>query len=245
MNSLFVQKSTLFVLLVTCQLLRVISFAPPFGIAALFRPKTLVFQPTLGDDDKLITAAKFFTDAFWAGKIGGADTLSQRQSKSLSNQQIAEFRKRYSLRVGADRRSELLICQDGETGEITGCAGIELSNISTANGKSVEFKAPLMSNLAVGKNFRRMSIAEDLVKVAEEMARKEWGYDEVYLYVEKRNIPAFKLYRKLGYTAQWEDDTSTTLIPTSRGTLVSEPTVIICMKKSLNGLSLGRFLPFL
>lgn len=242
---LYLQRYTLLALVITCHVSSVIGFAPPFGISALFRPKTLVFQPSLGDDGKLITAAKFFTDAFWAGKIGGTDTLSQRQSKSLSNQQIAEFRKRYSLRVGADRRSELLICQDGDTGEITGCAGIELSKISTANGKSIEFKAPLMSNLAVSKDFRRMGIAEDLVKAAEEIARKQWGYDEVYLYVEKRNTPAFKLYRKLGYTTQWEDDTSTTLIPTSRGTLVSEPTVIVCMKKSLNGLSLGRFLPFL
>lgn len=38
---------------------------PPMGIGALFRPKNMSFEPNLGEDDELIRAAKFFTEAFW------------------------------------------------------------------------------------------------------------------------------------------------------------------------------------
>jgi len=140
-----------------------------------------------------------------------------------------------------DRRCELVVCKNAESGDIYGCAGIEVSNISTPNGKRVQFAAPLMSNLAVGRAYRRKGIAEDLVKAAEDLALKEWGYKECYLYVEKRNAAALKLYRKLGYRAQWEDDTATTLVPTIKGNVVTKPTVIICMKKVLGAGFFGRF----
>ena len=42
------------------------AFSPPtLGIGALFRPKNMLFEPNLGEDDELIRAAKFFTEAFW------------------------------------------------------------------------------------------------------------------------------------------------------------------------------------
>lgn len=218
---------------------------PVLGLGAiLFRPKNMVVLPNQGDDGELVEAAKFFTDAFWAGKAGGAKELSPKQIKSLGNSQIAEFRKRYGgklLNKKQDRRAELVVCKNDASGDIYGCAGIEVSDISTPNGKSTRFAGPLMSNLAVGKKFRRKGIAEDLVKATEELALKEWGFDECYLYVEKRNAPALKLYKKLGYKVQWEDDTATTLIPTVKGTVVSKPTVIICMRKVLGKGIFGRF----
>jgi len=152
---------------------------PTFGLGAiLFRPKNLVIRPNLGQDEELIDAAKFFTDAFWTGKIGGATKLNERQLKSLSNSQIAEFRKRYGGKVvmkSQDRRSELVICKNSMSNEIYGCAGIEVSDIKTPNGKGTRFSAPLMSNLAVGRQFRRKGIAELLVKATEDLALKEWG----------------------------------------------------------------------
>ncbi len=217
--------------------------APSMGIGALFfKPKNVV-RPNLGDDSELLDAAKFFTESFWAGKTketreGG---LTPKQYKMLKNSQSAEFRKRYGMKLGNDRRAELLVCKNESSGDIYGCAGIEVSKISTTNGRSVDFPAPLMSNLAVGKNYRRRGLAEDLVKAAEEMALKEWGYGECYLYVEKKNTPALKLYKKLGYKVQWEDDTATSLTPTAKGNVTSVPTVILCMKKTLGKGLLGRF----
>merc|ERR1712238_220697 len=91
----------------------------------------------------------------------------------LSKQQVAEFRRRYGPSMSArDRRSELILCQNSKTGEVMGCAGVEVCNVETPNGTSAEYPAPLMSNLAVGKKFRRKGIAEDLVRAVEDLVRK-------------------------------------------------------------------------
>jgi len=225
-----------------------ISPLPILGIGALFRPRNMVFRPTLGDDEDLVDSARFFTEAFWAGKIGGVDELSPTQSRSVSKQQIAEFRRRYGPSLSTrDRRSELIICQNSKTGEVMGCAGVEVCRVETPNGTSTQNPSPLMSNLAVGKKFRRKGIAEDLVKAVEDLVRNEWGYDDCYLFVEERNKPGVKLYRKLGYKVKWTDETATTLVPRSNGSMATSPTVLLSMKKSLgSGLSaaLGRIFPF-
>lgn len=221
---------------------------PIFGIGALFRPRNMVFRPTLGDDTDLVDSANFFTKAFWAGKTGGADELSSTQSRSLSRQQIAEFRKRYGAAVSSrDRRSELFICQNSKTGEVMGCAGVEVCRVETPNGKSVQTPSPLMSNLAVGKKYRRKGIAEDLVRAVENLVRKEWGYDDCYLFVEKRNAPGVKLYRKLGYRVEWTDETATTLVPRANGSMSTSPTILLSMKKPLGGglgYAIRSILPF-
>lgn len=228
-------------------LINVQSFSPPtLGLGAIFfRPKNIVILPNQGQDAELIDAAKFFTAAFWTGKVGGAAKLSEKQIKYLSNSQIAEFRKRYGVKFMSktqDRRSELVVCKNQLSNEIYGCAGIEVSDIKTSAGSGLKVCAPLMSNLAVGRQFRRRGIAELLVKATEDIALKEWGYKECYLYVEKRNIPALKLYKKLGYQVQWEDENATTLVPTTQGSVVTRPTVILCMRKVLGVGLFGRIL---
>ena len=92
-----------------------------------------------------------------------------------------------------------------------------------------------MSNVAVSPRWRRRGIAELLVKEIERLVRIEWGYDDVYLYVEQRNKPAVRLYQKLGYRTFWVDNTAKTLVPTTNGGMANEPTTIVCMRKRLNG----------
>lgn len=175
--------------------------------------------------------------------------LSAAQAASLERQQIQEFRRRYTSPRNlslADKRSELLICTNSNN-ELMGCAGIEIDIIqkpSEATYGLDPIKGPLMSNLAVGRSFRRRGVAEELVQKAEDIARKEWGFDECYLYVEKRNVPAVKLYQKLGYKKVWEDNKAKTMVPTTGGKLKSAPTTIVCMKKRFSLGVLGRFLPF-
>eukprot|EP00978_Attheya_sp_CCMP212_P044609 scaffold316196_cov59-Attheya_sp.AAC.1 len=113
-------------------------------------------------------------------------------------------------------------------------------------GGGVDVRAPLMSNLAVGRKFRRKGIAEDLVVAAEELARKQWGFDSCYLYVEKKNSAAIKLYRKLGYKTSWEDPNATTLLPAESGDIQNSQTTLVCMKKRLTGVGaiLDRLNPF-
>jgi len=218
---------------------------PILGIGALlFRPRNIKFvksSETDSNDEALTQAGKFFVDAFWTGKVGGADTLSSNQANTLERQQIMEFKKRYKVTGGGkgkgnnlpgnyagrsiDSTSELVLCLDGK-GECIGCAGVEYDTT---------FTAPLMSNLAISRSYRRKGLAESLVKATELIAQKEWGYDDVYLYVEKRNAPAVKLYKKLGYRTLWEDDSATTLLPMKDGKVANGKTTIVCMKKRLGG----------
>jgi GNAT superfamily N-acetyltransferase len=112
----------------------------------------------------------------------------------------------------------------------------KVEKIKKMDGYDGTIFAPLMSNLAISKQYRRRGLAEELVKATELIARKEWGYNECYLYVEKRNVPAIKLYTKLGYKPIWEDDNATTLVPSVDGRgVVNGKTTIVCMKKKLGG----------
>jgi len=209
---------------------------PILGLGAIFlRPRGILIRPSQGEVNDLESAAKFFTLAFWQSKATATESVSNTQLLSLEKRQKAEFRRRYG-QTGApqDRRAELILCKNSK-GEVIGCAGIEVDNVSTASGKSIgRLKAPLMSNLAVGKQFRRKGLAEDLVKSVEDLVLKEWGYDECFLFVEKKNRAAVKLYRKLGYKVAWEDDESSSLVPNKAGNMQYAPTVILCMKKKLN-----------
>jgi ribosomal protein S18 acetylase RimI-like enzyme len=223
----------------------VASFSPSFGLGAVFfQPKGLITSSTKGQPQKLQQASDFFVDAFWVGKAGGGPKaqLNDRQRRSLGTTQYMEFRGRYA--GDARGQSELVICQLPD-GEVIGCAGIEVSPIPNGNLQAMSKKrAPLMSNLAVSRKYRRKGIGELLVKEAERLARLEWGADDCYLYVEQRNAAAVKLYQKLGYRKVWVDKDAKTLIPTSNGNLINEPTQIVCMRKRLNMGLLGRLWPF-
>ncbi len=184
-------------------------------------------------DDDLVEAGRFFTSAFWTGKVGGgAKVLTSSQIKELTSKQISEFRRRYGGRNGLDKKSKLILCKNGKN-ELMGCLGVEVTNIDREDGGSV--RAPLMSNVAVGGKFRRKGVGKELVYTAEEIARKQWGYDECYLYVEKRNMPAVRFYNNLGYRTAWETNDYQTLIPKESGRIISEPTLLLCMKKKLGG----------
>jgi len=219
-------------------------FTISFGIGAvLFQPKGLITKSAEGNVPVLLEASDFFIDAFWVGKVGGGATeLSEKQRKTLSATQFYEFRSRYA---GVGRgQSELILCQL-PTGELTGCAGIEVSQIPDKKLKSLKTQTgPLMSNLAVGRDFRRKGIAEKLVNEAERMVRYEWGYSDCYLYVEERNKAAVRLYQKLGYKKMWVDKEATTLLPSTNGKLQNSPTNIVCMKKRLDLGLIGRLWPF-
>jgi N-acetylglutamate synthase-like GNAT family acetyltransferase len=232
-----------------CLLLLIIepanSFQPPsFGIASMLFPvrsKQIIGISTQDMADKrtsLADASYFFVDAFWTGKVGGgAKQLADRQRRQLEQSQLAEFNKRYG---SSSRRksSELLVCRDGALGPVVACAGVEVDTIPSGSLTGpVLTKAPLMSNLAVSRNYRRRGLAEDLVKSVEQLVQEEWGYDECFLYVEERNQGAVKLYQKLGYRKLWRDPYAETLLPTSTGDLSNSRTTIVCMRKELGSQS--------
>lgn len=166
---------------------------------------------------------------------GGAKQLTERQRKSLYQSQLLEFKRRYGKKVGADRRAEMLLCENSQQ-QLMGVAAVEVETIPEFSLTSMSrTRAPLMSNVAVSKRWRRRGIAEMLVKEIERLVRLQWGYDDIYLYVEERNKPAIRLYQKLGYKRYWSDNTAKTLLPSTSGGMTNEPTTIVCMRKRLTG----------
>ncbi|WP_309229651.1 GNAT family N-acetyltransferase [Oscillatoria sp. FACHB-1407] len=61
-----------------------------------------------------------------------------------------------------------------------------------------------LSNLAVGKEFRRQGVAFQLLRACERIAL-DWGYRDLYLHVLENNQPARQLYLKAGYQIQREE----------------------------------------
>jgi ribosomal protein S18 acetylase RimI-like enzyme len=207
--------------------------------------------------DELRLVTDLFVDSFWQGKVGGGTKqLTEAQSRTLQAQQYSEFRRRYSRGLN----TQLLVCKDTRNNNIPiGCAGVEVDTVAifsdeyrqppltgflaSLTGNNIPEKptgrwdtkmiyAPVMSNLVVSRDYRGKGIAQQIVAEVEDLCQ-EWGYDECYLYVEKRNIPAVKLYQKMGYKTLWQDEQAKTLLPTTAGDLESAPTVILCMKKIL------------
>jgi GNAT superfamily N-acetyltransferase len=222
------------------------AFTPPtLGLGALLNPVRGGYIEGVSEAESkrtaLLEASDFFVESFWTSKVGGgADKLTDRQRKELGKSQEAEFNKRYGGGGSSGRRrtSELVLYRNSDD-EIIACAGVEVDIIPDGglDGPMVA-KAPLMSNLAVSRKYRRRGLAEALVAAVEELAQDEWGYDECYLYVEQQNRAAIKLYQKLGYRQLWNDASARTLLPTSKGDLDSAPTVLVCMRKTLGKQSL-------
>jgi GNAT superfamily N-acetyltransferase len=223
------------------------AFTPPtFGLGALLNPVRggYIEGVSIADSKRtaLQEASDFFVESFWTSKVGGgASKLTDRQRKELGKSQQVEFNKRYggSVSSGGSRRTSELVLYRNAADEIIACAGVEVDVIPDGglDGPMIT-KAPLMSNLAVSRQYRRRGLAEALVAAVEELAHDEWGYDECYLYVEQQNRAAIKLYQKLGYRQLWNDASARTLLPTSKGDLDSAPTVLVCMKKMLGKQSL-------
>jgi len=218
------------------------AFTPPsLGIGAVLFPvrgnKIAGVSESPNQRMEIVEASDFFVDAFWTNKVGGgARQLTDRQRRQLEQSQTAEFTKRYGgrRRQRRGRESELLICRN-KRDEVIACVGVEVDRIPDGALKGPTIKqAPLMSNLAVSRKYRRRGLAEELVAAVENLVRKQWGYEQCYLYVEERNRAAIKLYRKLGYRKLWRDDSAKTLLPKASGDLDAASTVIVCMGKDLN-----------
>lgn len=263
-NSLIVKKLLHQLSLPSVSAFQITLIKPPiFGIGSIFSKPQNEIQPCRNLDD-LKSAGMFFTDAFWTDKVGGgARKLSVPQKMQLQRQQTSEFQRRYGFfndqaqlitcrSIGKDKTKakkdiERGIVDKGE--EIMGCIGVEIDDVFSKkpkiNGKERErVFAPLMSNLAVGRSFRRRGLAEDLVSAVENLVKAEWGYDSCYLYVEKRNRAAVNLYKKMGYWPIWENKDATTLLPTDNGRILDSPTTLVCMRKNLKIGILSRILPF-
>ena len=223
-----------------------ISVPPTFGLASLLFPVRNVNVVTYSDllqstdifsyKTELEKASDFFVDSFWTAKVGGGtNQLSSNQQGELQSSQLAEFQKRYG-KGRLVKKSQFFVVRNRK-GDILACAGIELDVIRDGGVYApfiLEKQAPLMSNLAVSRDYRRRGLAELLVEAVEEYVLETWPDQEsCYLLVEARNRGAVKLYQKCGYRKIWTDTEAQTLLPQKTGRTNMVPTVILCMKKKL------------
>jgi ribosomal protein S18 acetylase RimI-like enzyme len=199
-------------------------------------------------------------------RYGGAARRRRNSSSSSSanNKKTASAflimrgpkrKKRASTTFDAARNAMIQQDDDDDRGEILACVGIEVQGIANGavRGLPIQEYAPLMSNLAVSRNYRRRGLAEAMVQAAEDYIRgsssrnnnnNDWPEDyrqSLYLYVERRNTRAIQLYQKLGYRRLWQDGNAQTLLPMDNGDLQSVPTVLVCMKKNLQRSSNNPF----
>ena len=93
---------------------------------------------------------------------------------------------------------------------------------------------PVVANLAVRPEARRKGIAKKLMRECESIC-KSWGYQEIWLLVEKDNPKARKLYNKLGYKAVKEEEDETFKLKDGRVTKSFVP--VVYMRKSLGPLA--------
>jgi ribosomal protein S18 acetylase RimI-like enzyme len=160
-------------------------------------------------------------------------------------------KKQKTTKMTADTTSYIGGDTDNDDEIILGIVGVEVDRVpldpnNDAVGTTTTRTVPVMSNLAVAKSYRRRGLAERLVQSAEKIVRdSDWNYgggntndddDDrccLYLYVEQQNVPAVRLYRKLGYTVVWKNVRAESAVPTSTGSLRTTTTTVLCMKKQL------------
>mmetsp|Transcript_16854 Transcript_16854/g.34522 ORF Transcript_16854/g.34522 Transcript_16854/m.34522 type:complete len:331 (+) Transcript_16854:106-1098(+) len=92
-----------------------------------------------------------------------------------------------------------------------------------------------ISNLCVAPSARRKGIAAKLCKEAEKIAKEEFGFDEMYLRVERENDAAKRLYEmKLGYERKFDVDSATALrVDAVSGSYIEVESGIVIMSKRL------------
>jgi ribosomal protein S18 acetylase RimI-like enzyme len=81
---------------------------------------------------------------------------------------------------------------------------IEPYTTKVGDNRTSRAYSPAITNLATSPHYRRMGIARQLLQFAERYCSVYWrtqstNVNEIGLYVEKTNLPAFNLYSSLGY----------------------------------------------
>ncbi|KAJ1629629.1 acyl-CoA N-acyltransferase [Pavlovales sp. CCMP2436] len=103
-------------------------------------------------------------------------------------------------RYGASngRQNALIVAQDSSDGELLAACGVNLERQPSFADSDV----PVLANLVVEPRARRRGLAKRLVDKCEDTVLS-WGIpgcQKLYLKVEESNLPAQRLYSKLGYT---------------------------------------------
>jgi len=89
-------------------------------------------------------------------------------------------------------------CLVAETARADTVGTVEVALRSTFPWQPRMFQYPYLSNLAVEPHYRQQGIGQQLLLACERLVQ-EWGFHDLYLHVLENNLPARRLYTKMGY----------------------------------------------
>jgi GNAT superfamily N-acetyltransferase len=149
---------------------------------------------------------------------------------ALSGEIYNDMLSRYGASNG--RQNALVVAQD-PNGDLLGACGVYIKR----RHSFAESDVPVLANLAVEPRARRRGIAKKLVGQCEDTVRG-WGFKKLFTFCEEANLPAQRLYSKLGYK-QLQVDVDRK-IPRGTETFFGGsvqwlPTNLIVYEKSLDG----------
>jgi ribosomal protein S18 acetylase RimI-like enzyme len=140
-----------------------------------------------------IITRSFHFDRGWMGwftplfKLGIAEDLRHRlRSNIVSGSSHGKQQQVCSIAAYTDRGKSQVI------------GTIEVGMRTTNYRQPTPHRYVYISNLAVSRDFRRLGIAQELLRDCERLTTA-WGYTELYLHVMGNNDRGRRLYEKLGY----------------------------------------------
>ncbi len=142
-----------------------------------------------------IITRSFHFDRGWMGwftplfKLGIAEDLRHRlRSNIVSSSSHGKIQQQQVCSIAAytDRGKSQVI------------GTIEVGTRITNYRQPTPHRYVYISNLAVSRDFRRLGVAQGLLRDCERLTTA-WGYTELYLHVMGNNDRGRKLYAKLGY----------------------------------------------
>jgi ribosomal protein S18 acetylase RimI-like enzyme len=97
---------------------------------------------------------------------------------------------------GAERQELILALDEGSGGALLGC--VECGLLPAPPCRPGIPLQPYVANLVVAEKARRCGVACSLVAETQALAAS-WGFQELYCKVDRANIPARRLYDRLGF----------------------------------------------
>lgn len=190
--------------------------------------------------------ADFLVESFYTDSRNPENNLSPGMQSSLVRDQNMDLRARYGRnQMGGGGLECAILTADTEYKETIGCVALgvtpfvgdaaQLAIRDLYNYPEDATLRPVVANLAVNPAARRRGIAKRLMREAEGVC-KEWGYDEVWLLVEKDNVKARKLYGKLGYKVIRSEEDETYKL--KEGRIVQMDCTNVYMRKRLGPLGI-------
>lgn len=183
--------------------------------------------------------AKFLSSSMFGNEIPTG------QFRKLIELETQDLQKTYATRMTKRKFPAVLLVAEADR-DIIGCIGVDcqLLNIKAekfsripkptwdiSELKSSERICMVLANLAVRGDQRGKGYAKQLVETVESLA-KEFQFQDLYLLVDSTNMPAQKLYQKLGYKKIFEDEDAT-CVATGPLSLKTQECINFCFYKSL------------